>query len=185
MDQPAVTQLLRDWREGKEHALDRLLPLLHDTLRNLAARYMRGEKAGHTLQPTALVNEAYLRLIGADVTWQGRSHFLAVAAQTMRRILVDHAKGKARKKRGGGNIAVTLDEARLSPEKGAREVIDLNEALVRFAKFDERKARILELKFFGGMTYDEIAEAMSISPATVDRELRVAKAWLYRELHIS
>jgi RNA polymerase sigma-70 factor, ECF subfamily len=177
-----VTQLLDKWRHGDESAVNELMPLLYDELRALAARQMSAERGSHTLQATALVNEAYLRLAGVDVPYQDRKHFFSVAARTMRRVLVDHAKTRNRKKRGGKQARVTLEEGLvMSPEPGA-DVAALDEALSRLEAEDARKAKVIELHFFGGLTYDEVAEALEISPATVHRELRMAKAWLYREL---
>ncbi|UCE88588.1 MAG: sigma-70 family RNA polymerase sigma factor [Pseudomonadota bacterium] len=181
-DPSNVTQLLHDWRAGKQDALAQLMPLVEQTLHDIAQRQMRGENAGHTLQATALVNEAYMRLIDASVSWENRAHFLAVAARIMRRVLVDHAKAKRRAKRGGDDVKVTLHEAQLAGGGPEPDVLDLEDALSRLASFDERKANVVELSFYGGMTYDEIAEALDISPATVDRELRLAKAWLYRDI---
>lgn len=177
-----VTQCLLNWRAGDRAALDKLIPMVEQTLRDIARRQMRGEYPGHTLQATALVNEAYVCLIDASVSWQNRAHFLAVVARTMRRILVDHAKAKGRAKRGGGDLKVTLYEAQLASPGAEPDVLDLDEALGQLAAFDERKASVIELSFFGGMTYDEIAEALDISAATVDRDLRLGKAWLYREI---
>ena len=179
-----VTQLLIDWRSGDKQALNKLLPLVQGNLSNLARQFMRSENAGHTLQATALVNEAYLRLIDADVTWQNRAHFIAIAARTMRHILVDHAKAKHREKRGGDAAKVTLHETKIG-QQNEPDILDLEEILIKLEYFDERKSQIIELSFYGGLTYDEIAEVMSISPATVDRELRFAKAWLQRELTAS
>jgi RNA polymerase sigma factor (TIGR02999 family) len=178
-DRP-VTALLRAWRAGDRGALDRLIPLVHDELHRLALGYMRGERPDHTLQATALVNEAYLKLVRADVDWRDRAHFFAVAATTMRRILVDHARTKGRVKRGG--VAVSLEESVLVAPDREAELLAIDEALTRLAGNDERAARVVELHYFGGLTYDEIAEALGISAATVDRDLRFAKAWLYREL---
>ncbi len=180
---PNITVLLAQCREGDQNAVNELVPLVYRELRALAARQMGGERGSHTLQATAVVNEAYMRLVGADVSYQDRTHFFAVAARTMRRVLVDHAKAKNRQKRGAGQPKVTLDEG-MAPSSATRDanVADLDEALTRLAAQDKRKAEIIELHFFGGMTYDEMAEALSISPATVHRELRMAKAWLYREL---
>jgi RNA polymerase sigma factor (TIGR02999 family) len=177
-----VTALLIAWRNGDQSALARLLPLVYGELHALAGRYMRGERDDHTLQTTALMHEAYLRLCGADVTWEGRAHFLAVAAQAMRRILVDHARARSRAKRGGGDTPVTLDDALAPRAERPDELLALDEALVRLAALDERKARAVELHYFGGLTYDETAAALAVSTATVDRELRLAKAWLYKEL---
>ena len=181
-DAADVTQCLLDWRAGKPEALDKLVPLVEHALHNIAQREMRAEHAGHTLQATALVNEAYLRLVDASVSWENRAHFLAVAARIMRRVLVDHAKAKGREKRGGGDVKVTLHEAQLANPVADPDMLDLDEAISRLAAFDERKANAIEMSFFGGMTRDEIAEALDISPATVDRDLRLGKAWLYREI---
>ncbi len=177
-----VTRLLEQWRNGDENAVNELMPLLYDELRSLANRQMSGERVSHTLQATAVVNEAYLRLVGSDIPFQDRKHFFAVAARTMRRVLVDHAKGKNRQKRGSGQPKVTLEEAMILTPEPAFDLSNLDEALTRLEAQDERKAKIVELHFFGGLTYDEVAEALEISPATVHRELRLAKAWLYREL---
>lgn len=175
-----VTQLLHAWREGDREALDRLIPLVHDELHRLAAGYMRGERPDHTLQTTALVNEAYLRLVGADVDWRDRAHFFAVAATTMRRILVDHARARGRGKRAG--VKISLDEAVLLTPDTSDEMLALDEAMTRLAERDERAARTVELHYFGGLTYDEIAEVVGVSAATVHRDLRLARAWLYREI---
>lgn len=180
-DAPHVTKLLLDWRAGEKKALNDLIPLVQDTLRQLAGRYMRGEHAGHTLQATALVNEAFLRLVDVKITWQNRAHFIAIAARNMRHILVDHAKAKGREKRGGDAFRITLHETKVGGNDEP-DILDLEDALTQLAKVDARKAQVIELSFYGGLTYDEIAEVMAISPATVDRELRFAKAWLYREL---
>jgi len=180
-DSSNITQLLVDWRAGEKKALSDLLPMVQNSLRKLADKYMRNENAGHTLQPTALVNEAVIKLIDAKITWQNRAHFKAIAANTMRRILVDHARAKHREKRGGDAIQVTLHDTRIGMSDEP-DILDLEEVLEKLAQFDERKAKIIELCFYGGLTYDEIAESMELSAATVDRELRFAKAWLYREL---
>ena len=180
-DSRSVTRILLEWRAGDANALDELMPLVYEELRRLAAHYMRGESSGHTLQPTALVHDAYLRLIKMDLEWQDRAHFFAVAARLMRRLLVDHAKTKHRMKRGGG-LKVTLSEDLPAGGGKSIEIVALDEAMSKLSCIDERKSRIVELHFFGGLTYDETAEALSISAATVDRELRFAKAWLYREL---
>jgi RNA polymerase sigma factor (TIGR02999 family) len=181
-EQQTVTQLLQAWRRGDREALDKLTPLVYDELRRLAERAMRGERPDHTLQPTALVHEAYVRLVEANVEWKDRVHFMATAATMMRRILVDHAKSKGRAKRGGGAAKLTLEEAVLVSSEPSEDLVLLDEALSRLADQDERKARVIELKYFGGLNYDETAEALDISASTVDRELRMAKAWLYREL---
>lgn len=182
-DLTEVSALLLDWRAGDENALERLVPLVYDELHRIADRHLRMERRDHTLQPTALIHEAYLRLVGSDVAWEGRAHFLSVASGIMRRILVDHARARARAKRGGGQRQVTLNEEFvLAPERGD-EVIALDEALDRLSLLDDRKARAVELHFFGGLTYDETAQVLAISPATVDRDLRLAKAWLHNELN--
>jgi RNA polymerase sigma factor (TIGR02999 family) len=182
MNKPSnVTQLLSDWRAGDEKAINKLMPLVQDNLHQIAANYMRGEQAGHTLQATALVNEAFMRLIDVQLTWQNRAHFIAIAARTMRRILVDHAKAKHRDKRGGDARKITLYETRIGTDTEP-DILELEEVMTRLEQFDARKAQIIELSFYGGLTYEEIAEVLSISEATVDRELRFAKAWLYREL---
>lgn len=178
----SITQLLIRWRSGDGSALGELTPLVYDQLRRLADRYMRGEHAGHTLQATALVHEAYVRMVDMEVSWEDRAHFFALSARMMRRILVDHAKTLRRAKRGGGAIKVSLDESLLVDSDSVSGLVDLDDALTGLAAFDERKARIVELQYFGGLTYDETAEALGVSAATVDRELRLAKAWLYREL---
>jgi RNA polymerase sigma factor (TIGR02999 family) len=182
MSEPApITRLLQEWRSGDRAALDRLTPLVYDELRRLARAAMKGEKGGHVLQATALVHEAYLRLLGAEVAWQDRVHFYSVAARMVRRILVDHARAARSDRRGGALRRITLhDDAQVSDRPAAIEALD--DALERLAAQDERKARIVELHFFGGLTYDELAEAVGVSAATVDRDLRLARAWLKREL---
>lgn len=176
-----VTRLLCDWRAGNANAINELLPLVQNDLHRIAARHMRGEHAAHTLQATALVNEAFLRLIDVELSWQNRAHFLAIAGRTMRRVLVDHAKSRNRDKRGGDARQITLHETRVGEEEGP-DILELEDAMTRLARIDERKAQVLELSFYGGLTYPEIAEVLSISEATVDREMRFAKAWLYRAL---
>jgi RNA polymerase sigma factor (TIGR02999 family) len=177
-----VTRLLEQMRSGEEDAVNKLMPLLYGELRALAQRHMSRERMSHTLQATAVVNEAYMRLVGSNIDFRDRAHFFAVAARTMRRILVDHAKGKRRHKRGGGQAVLSLEEALLVNPGADDEIANLDEAMERLAAFDRRKHDVIELHFFGGLTYDEIASALSISPATVHREVRMAKAWLYREL---
>ena len=175
-----VTRLLLYWRDGDKAALGALTPLIYDELHRIARRHMRAERASHTLQATALVNEAFERLVDADVDWQGRAHFVAVAARLMRRILVDYARGRQRHKRDSGGTNLCLDEALVgAPEKDV-DLVALDDALTRFAEIDERKCNIVELHFFGGLTYDETAEVLGVSTATVARELRLAKAWLAR-----
>jgi RNA polymerase sigma-70 factor (ECF subfamily) len=179
-----VTQLLQQWSHGDDAALEKLTPLVYEELRRLAHHYMEGERPNHTLQTTALVNEAYLRL--ADQTspnWQSRAHFFAVAARGMRRILVNYARSNRAQKRGGGAARIELDEAViLSPEQSI-EIVDLHEALERLGTLDSRKAQVVELKYFGGLNHDEIAEVMKISAVTVRRDWVFAKAWLHKELH--
>jgi RNA polymerase sigma factor (TIGR02999 family) len=181
LPQRSITELLVDSRSGDAEALNQLMPLVYDELRRLAGSYMRHESGGHTLQPTALVHDAYVRLVNVDIAWQDRAHFYSVAARTMRRILVDHARGRERMKRGGG-LRVTLTESLNVASQPALDILDLEDALQRLLKTDERKGQILELHFFGGLSYDETADALGISAATVDRELRFAKAWLQHEL---
>ncbi|HKY04067.1 MAG TPA: sigma-70 family RNA polymerase sigma factor [Blastocatellia bacterium] len=179
-----VTRLLVAWGDGDRAALDKLIPLVYEELRRLANRYMRREKPGHTLQTSALVNEAYLRLIDQrDVRWQNRAHFFAVSAQLMRRILVDHARGHARVKRGGGAVRVSLDEAAVVSQQKAEEIVALDDALTLLAEFDPRKSRLVELRFFGGLSAEETAEVLAVSTRTVEREWRLVKAWLRRELN--
>jgi RNA polymerase sigma factor (TIGR02999 family) len=177
-----VTGLLIAWRQGDAAALEQLVPLVHQELHRIAQRCMRGERAGHSLQATALVNEAYIRLIGAQkVDWQNRVHFLAVSARLMRRILVDAARAKQYQKRGAGAQQVTLDDALVISEPG-RELIALDDALDALAKVDDRKARVVEMRFFGGLSVEETAAALGVSADTVMRDWRLAKAWLLREL---
>ncbi len=177
-----VTRLLLDWRGGSDEALDLLMPVVYDELRSLAEGYLNRERPGHTLQPTALVHEAYLRLVDMDVAWQDRAHFFALSARLMRRILVDHARARASQKRGGGLRPVTLEEGLAATADRPEELIALDDALTRLAELDERKAKVVELHYFGGLSYDETAEVVGISPATVDRDLRFAKSWLLNEL---
>lgn len=178
-----VSELLADWSGGDREALDKLMPLVYDELRRLAHRHMAHERAGHTLQTTALVNEVYLKLMNErGMRWQSRSHFLAVAATLMRYILVDYARGHARDKRGGGAQQVTLDEALLVSEENVADMLALDEALKKLASFDERKSRIAELRYFAGLTVEETGEVLSVSPETVMRDWRMASAWLRREL---
>jgi RNA polymerase sigma-70 factor (ECF subfamily) len=178
-----ITQLLDQLSDGRPQAFEELLPVVYSELRRQAGRYLRRERANHTLQPTALVHEAYLRLVDQrNVRWQNRAHFFAIAAQAMRRILVDHARAQARVKRGGPKAQVTLDDAMLAAEQQSIDTIALDQALQRLAALDERQSRIVELRFFGGLSVEEVAEVMKISPATIKREWSMAKAWLYSEL---
>lgn len=178
-----VTQLLLDWGSGDKAALDKLVPVVYQELRRLASYYMRRERPGHTLQTSALVNEAYMRLIDYKrMHWQSRAHFFAVAAQAMRRILVEHARKRHFAKRGGGAVQVSLDEAATVSQKQAADLIALDDALTSLEAIDPRKGRIVELRYIGGLNIEETAEVLGISPATVQREWRAAKAWLYREI---
>ena len=179
-----VTQLLSDWSHGNDAALAELTPLVYEELRRLAHHFMGGQRPDHTLQTTALVNEAYLRL--ADQTnpgWQNRAHFFALAARAMRQILVNYAKASQSQKRGGGALKVELDEVALISPEQTTEILDVHEALQRLATLDSRKARVVELKYFGGLNHDEIAEVMKISTVTVRRDWVFARAWLHNELH--
>jgi RNA polymerase sigma factor (TIGR02999 family) len=178
-----VTRLLADWRGGDQEALDRLMALVYDELRRIAGRYMRGERENHTLQTSALVNEAFLRLADhRNIDWQNRAHFFGVAAHAMRHVLVDHARSRDRLKRGGGALKVALDEAVDVADEEAAELVALDDALRSLAAFDERKARVVELRYFGGLTTEEAAEVLGVSPATVERDWSAARAWLMREL---
>jgi len=178
-----VTEVLAQLRGGDQKAADRLLPMVYDEFRALARHYLGQERLNHTLQPTALVHEAYMKLVDQTrVDWQGKSHFFAVAAQAMRRILVDHARSRQRDKRGGGRARVALDEAvALSPQKD-EDVLALDEALERLAKLDPRQAKVVELRFFGGMNVEEVAQALGVSKRTVEGDWTFARAWLSREL---
>ena len=177
-----VTQLLLAWGSGDEAARDRLIPLVHDELRRLARSYMRRERAGHTLQTSALVNEAYLRLVRGDVPWQNRAHFFGIAARLMRQILIDHAAERGVAKRGGDQLRVSLSAAADVAEEEAADLLALDEALRKLAAFAPRQCQIVELRFFGGLTNEEIAEALAVSLTTVEREWRSARAWLRAEL---
>src|SRR5579864_7306283 len=178
-----ITRLLADWRSGNQAALDQLLPLVYEELRRLAKRQMRREAPGHLLQTTALVHEAYLRLVDQNqVGWQTRAHFYAVAAQVMRHILVDYARGRRRAKRGEGVPAVSLDDVAVLSDDRVEEVIGVHVALERLSMLDPRKGRVFELRYFGGMSIDEAADVLQVSPATVARDWRMAKAWLRREI---
>jgi len=183
---PEVTQLLIDWSNGDEHALQQLIPLVHEELRRVARRHMAHERAEHTLQATALVNEAYMRLVDIrQVRWQNRAHFFAMSARLMRRILVDFARSRGYQKRGGAAPKVTLDEALVvSPEPGS-DLVALDEALTALAAVDPRKAQVVEMRFFGGLSVEETAEALHVSRDTVMRDWKLAKAWLLRELKAS
>lgn len=178
-----ITRLLTEWSEGNERALDQLLPLVYDELHRLASRYMRHERPGHTLQSTALVHEAYLRLVEQrNGRWETRAHFFAMAAQVMRHILVDHARGLQRAKRGHGKHPASLSEVAVLSSERADELLAVSTALDNLTAIDPRKGRVFELRYFGGMSVDEAAEALKISAATVARDWRMAKAWLRREM---
>lgn len=178
-----VTELLLAWGNGDRSALDELMPLVHQELRRLARSQMRGERDNHTLQTTALVNEAFLRLVDLRrIRWQDRAHFLALSAQLMRRVLVDHARSRNYQKRGGGAATMVLDDVIVAaPERGA-DLVALDEALEDLARVDPRKSRVVELRFFGGLSVEETAEALRVSPETVMRDWRLAKVWLLREI---
>jgi len=176
-----VTQLLADWSKGDKSALDKLLPLVHAELRRIARRQMSHERPGHTLQATALINEVYLKLLGQEsFEWQNRAHFFAVCAQMMRRILIDHARAHTREKRGGGAVQVSLDKAVVIASEQAEHLLALDEALRSLENLDAQKAKIVELRYFGGLSLEETAEVLDISPRTVRREWQRSKAWLYR-----
>lgn len=178
-----VTELLIAWSNGDQSAFDKLMPLIDEELRRLAHRYMSRERAGHTLQTTALINEAFLHLVNRkNLQWQNRAHFFGLAAQVMRTILVDHARSHASVKRGGGTRNLELDEALVVSQQKAAEVVALDEALKQLALIDPRQSRIVELRFFGGLTVEEAAEVLHVSPVTIKREWSTAKAWLYHEL---
>jgi RNA polymerase sigma factor (TIGR02999 family) len=177
-----VTRLLHRWCEGDSEALDELTPLLYDELRRLASGQLWRERRNHTLQATEVVHEAFVRLVGSDVPWQDRAHFLAVATRTMRRLLVDHARGRAREKRGGDLARVTLQPHDAVIEPPGEEILTLDHALSALADRDERAAAVVELHHFGGLTHDEVAEVLKVSASTVKRDLRVARAWLRREM---
>ena len=177
-----MTQLLKEHQNGNALAVDKLSPFIYSTLKELAAQQMRKERQDHTLQATALVNEAYLKLIDQDMSWNDRAHFRGVAATIMRHVLIDHARSKKSVKRGGEAQQVTLMESQLGGNDEGFDVLDLDRAISHLEEFDKRKAKVIELSFFGGLTYDEISAILNISSNTVDRDLRMGKAWLYREL---
>lgn len=181
-----TTRLLVRWGNGDKAALDELLPFVYEELRRLAHHYMGRERPGHTLQTSALVNEAYLRLVDQrSVKWQNRAHFFGIASQMMRRILVDHARSRHYAKRGGGAIQVSLDESMIVSGERAGDVVALDDALTALARIDQRKSKIVEMRFFGGLSIEETAEALSVSPGTVMRDWTLAKAWLHREINKS
>jgi RNA polymerase sigma-70 factor (ECF subfamily) len=179
-----VTELLMAWGQGDESAFERLVPMVHAELRRLARRQMAGERPGHTLQTTALVNEAYLRLLDLSrVKWQDRAHFLSMSSRVMRRVLVDHARARGARKRGGDDHRVSIDDAAIDvSDERPVDLVALDDALNTLAVFDIRKSRVVELRFFGGLSVEETAEALQVSPETVKRDWRMAKAWLMKEL---
>jgi RNA polymerase sigma-70 factor (ECF subfamily) len=179
---PEVTELLQAWSRGDSSALKKLTPLVYKELHRLAHRYMGFENPGHTLQTTALVNEAYLRLVSNQASWQNRAHFFAISAQLMRQILVDFARTRHQWKRGGKVQRVSLDEAMVSPEERGADLVALDDVLTALAAVDPRKSRIVELRFFGGLSVDETAEVLKVSTDTVLRDWRLAKLWLMREM---
>jgi RNA polymerase sigma factor (TIGR02999 family) len=183
LSQQDVTELLLEWQQGDKCALDKLTPLVYEELRRIAHRYVQRERDGHTLQTTALVNEAYMRLVGGQrIEWQNRAHFFAVTAQVMRHILIDHARRRHYAKRGGEAQQVSFDDAALMSPERAAELVALDEALSELARLDERKSRVVELRYFGGLSLEETADVLEVSVMTVRRDWRAAKAWLYRAL---
>ncbi|HNP64660.1 MAG TPA: ECF-type sigma factor [Woeseiaceae bacterium] len=182
MSNQEITRLLGRWQDGDEEALKNVLPYLHAELKRLAAYYMSGEQSGHTLQSTALVNEAYVRLIDVNLELESRGHFLAIAARVMRQILVDHARSKRRKKRDPGMKPLSLDESIMLSEEGDPRLVDLDDALNKLETFDARLARTVELVYFGGLTTQQAADALGISRVTLNKDMNLAKAWLYQQL---
>ncbi len=181
-----ITQLLVDWGNGNQSALSQLMPVVYQELRKIANSYLRNERASHTLQPTALIHEAYMRLIDQSLPqWQNRKHFYGVAAQLMRQILVEHARAQASQKRGGGAQKIALDETLNYTQDKAGELLALDDALTSLAQFDERKSRVIELRYFGGLSMEETAEVMNVSLSTIVREQRLAQAWLRATLNKS
>lgn len=181
---PSVTALLLQWRNGDEEALEQLMPRVYHELRRLAGSQLKGERLGQTLSVTDLVHEAFLKLVDVDVPWQDRAHFLAVGARMMRRILVDRSRARSRVKRGAGAERITLDETHLAGAQISIELLALDQAIDELSALDERKARAVELFYFGGLTYEELAEALQVSRATAHRDLRLARAWLLDRLEI-
>lgn len=181
---PQITKLLLQWREGKTEALDELVPLVHDELRRIARNFMRRQNPGHTLQTTALVNEAFIRLVDSNrVNWQDRNHFFAISAQLMRRVLVDVARRKNSLKRGGERVQVTLDDKLNVSDEKETDIIALDEAMSLLAELNPRQSQIVELRYFGGLTEEQIADTLEISSRTVRRDWNLARAWLFRELN--
>lgn len=178
-----ITRLLKDFGGGNQQALEKLMPLVYGELRRLADGYLRRERRDHTLQPTALVHEAYLKLIDQDITWHNRAHFFGIAARTMRQILVDYARGHNAEKRGAGSVKISLDEAIDFSEKRAAELVALDDALTALAAFDAEKAKLVELRYFAGLSIEETAEVLNVSIPTIVRHWRTAKAWLAHEIN--
>ncbi len=182
-NQKNISLIFKDWSSGRREAVDELMPVIYDELKKIAAQYLRKERREHTLQPTELAHEAYLKLIDiSNVNWQDRAHFFAVSAQVIRHILVDHARAKATDKRGGAAERIVLDEAISFSEEPDTDLLALDEALKTLATFDEQQSKIVELRFFGGLTIEETAEVLKISPATIKREWTLAKAWLFKRM---
>jgi RNA polymerase sigma factor (TIGR02999 family) len=180
---PDITRLLVDWSEGRREALDQLMPAIYQELHKIAGSYLRRERAEHTLQPTALIHEAYLRLVGPNLpSFKSRTHFYGVAAHVMRQILVEHARARGAAKRGAGGQKVSLDDVTLFSAERTADLVALDDALTTLAGFDERKSKVIELRFFAGLSLDDTADALGVSVATISRELRLAQAWLHREL---
>jgi RNA polymerase sigma factor (TIGR02999 family) len=180
---PDITRLLVDWSEGRREALDQLMPAIYQELHKIAGSYLRRERAEHTLQPTALIHEAYLRLVGPNLpSFKSRTHFYGVAAHVMRQILVEHARARGAAKRGAGGKKVSLDDVTLFSAERTADLVALDDALTTLAGFDERKSKVIELRFFAGLSLDDTADALGVSVATISRELRLAQAWLQREL---
>jgi RNA polymerase sigma factor (TIGR02999 family) len=178
-----VTQILHDWSGGDREAPERLMPLVYDEMRRIARSFISRERQGHTLQPTALVNEAYLRLVDQNsVTWQSRAHFYSVAASMMRRVLIDHARAYATEKRGGGAVRLSIEDVQIPVEERAANFVAMDEALEKLAQFNERGRRIVEMRFYAGMSDTEIAEVLGVSTRTVLRDWKAARVWLFREL---
>ena len=180
---PDITRLLVDWSEGRREALDQLMPAIYQELHKIAGSYLRRERAEHTLQPTALIHEAYLRLVGQNLpSFKSRTHFYGVAAHVMRQILVEHARARGAAKRGAGGRKISLDDVTLFSAERTADLVALDDALTTLAGFDERKSKVIELRFFAGLSLDDTADALGVSVATIGRELRLAQAWLQREL---
>lgn len=180
-----VTKILRDWNEGDPNAPERLMPLVYDEMRRLARTFLSRERDSHTLQPTALVNEAYLRLVDQTrVNWQNRAHFYGIASRMMRRVLIDHARAHATEKRGGGTIRLSIDDVQVSLEERATSFVALDDAMKRLEQMDERKCKVVEMRFFGGLSDEEIAEVLGVTTRTVLRDWKTARLWLYRELSV-